>query len=442
MALSTPAPAAVLDLARARRLFERAAEINREESGPFLRLGWLALHEGQPEAALRHFLTAAGFKSPEGYFFAGYVKFRQGRYRDAAGYFQKVLEINAREKQISGRGVFSEGDVKLSSGPSLTPLEKSGVKALLFLYWTAAKLGGYPRSVPAEFRIKHDRHEVVNSKSEIRNPKQIQIPDNSHPKRFGIGILNFEIVSNFDIRISDFPAGVSDFPKGLRAVDVAAGDYDGDGWTDVFILRWKRPGLLYRNRGNGTFTDVTQAAGLGGVGGDGFSALFFDYDRDGRPDLLVTSHAPYEVALECLLRPDLRRVEWTPRLFRNRGGGHFEEVTSQVRLDRAYGTMQAAAVDVDQDGWTDVVLANGGLEEYRLEPSVILRNEEGKSFMELAHLPSLDAPMNARTLAVADVDGDGHIEVDLGDGVMIELRCSQGNSLTSRDRRLTASSQK
>jgi hypothetical protein len=180
-------------------------------------------------------------------------------------------------------------------------------------------------------------------------------------------------------------------------VDVAEGDVDGDGQKDLFVLRWKRPGLMYRNNGDGTFVDVTERAGLKNVGGDGFSALFFDYDGDGRQDLLVTSHAPYELALECLLRPDLKRSKWTPRLFHNRGHGPFEEVTAQVGLDRSYGTVQAAAVDVDQDGWTDLVLANGGLEEYRLEPSVILRNLQGKSFMEYAHVPSFDAPMNART---------------------------------------------
>jgi hypothetical protein len=499
--LSTPAPAAVLDVARARRAFERVTEINQEESGPFLRLGLLALHENQLEQALGHFLTAAGFKSPEGYFFAGYVKYRQGCYAEAVEYFQKVLQINEREKQISGRGVFSEGDVKSASGQTLTPLERSGIKALVFLYWTAAKLGGYPRGVPPEFRIKPRANEhgfTVTRVNQGAKPVSAPMPglngassgwewvrgDYNGDGRQDAYVINPGYVSmgrnalyrnNGNDRFSDVTeeAGLDgerataravfvdydrdgqmdivevgnaagDQPplrlfhnQGGRfeevhqragidfsgtAVAVAVGDADGDGWTDLFILRWKRPGLLYRNQGNGTFTDVTEQAGLAGVGGSGFSALFFDYDRDELLDLLVTAQAPYEIALECLLRPDLKREDWTPRLFRNRGNGQFEEATTQVGLDRSYGTMRAVAVDVDHDGWTDIVLANGGLEAYRLEPGVILRNIEGRKFVEGAHLPSFDAPVNARSLAVDGLAGDGRIELHLDRGLI--LQCS------------------
>ncbi|MBI3950734.1 MAG: VCBS repeat-containing protein [Acidobacteria bacterium] len=540
--LSTPAPGAVLDFERARRAFEGVTEINQEESGPFLRLGLLALHQGKLEEAMNRFLTAAGFKSPEGYFLAGYVKFSQGSYAEAAGYFQKVLEINAREKQISGRGVFSEGDVKpVSSKPSLTPLERSGLKALVFLSWTAAKLGGYPHGVAGEFRLQERAKEpgfttaafvkqavgraswadydgdgdldlaavaeqgmlrlYRNQRGGLQDVTQLAglprverrpappawqpvwgdyngdgrqdiyvmspgylgvgsnaLYRNSGSGRFtdvtaevGLGgkrataqavFLDYDRDGKMDIvevgnavekqpplRLFHNESGrfQEDHQRAKmnfsgNAVDVAVGDYDDDGWQDLFVLRWKQPGLLYRNTGNGTFSDMTQAAGLGGVGGDGFSALFFDYDRDGLMDLLVTSQAPYELALECLLTPDLKRSSWTPRLFRNRGSGQFEEVTTRVGLDRSYGTMQAAAVDVDQDGWTDIVLANGGLEEYRLEPSVILRNSEGQRFIEEAHWPAFNAPANAQSVAAADFDGDGQVELYFGGGFIVRLQ--------------------
>jgi tetratricopeptide (TPR) repeat protein len=537
IALSTPLPGADLDFERARQAFERVVEINREESGPFLRLGLVAVAEGKWDDAVRQFLIAAGFKSPEGTFLAGYVRFRQGRYREAARYFQTVLEMNAREKQISGRGVFSEGDVKTSSGQLLTPLEKSGIKALTFLHWAAERLGGYPHGVPAEFQIRARPGDLTlatthlagvagrvttadfdgdgdldvaalgengslkvfqNRRGTLELAFDLQPRARSAPTEtpweaiwgdydgdtrqdiylissgyMGVGTnVLYRNEGNGRFRDVTTEAGLSgrrataqalfaDYDRDGQldiveagnagaeqptvrlfhnqdgrfqevhqqakinfsgnAVAVAASDYDGDGWIDFFILRWKQSGVLYRNNGDGTFTDMTEAASLKGVGGDSFSALFFDYDRDGLQDLLVTSQAPYEIALESRLRPDLRRSSWTPKLFRNRGQGRFEDVTSQAGLDRSYGTMQAVAVDVNRDGWTDMVFANGGLEAHRLEPSAILLNEGGKSFTEHVLQFGANAPLNMQSVAAADFNGDGKVELIFSGGVIVTV---------------------
>jgi len=182
-----------------------------------------------------------------------------------------------------------------------------------------------------------------------------------------------------------------------HAVDAAVADVDADGRDDVFVLGWKAPGRLFRNTGE-RFEDVTGSAGLSSVGGDGFSALFFDFDADGDQDLLVTAHAAHELSLVRSTRGP------TPRFFRNDGRGHFTEGTSAVGLDKSFGVMHAVAADLDRDGFSDVVLALGGLDISHLEPSVVLRNERGEKLVPWALLPSRNEPHNAMGVAVSGAD--------------------------------------
>jgi len=147
--------------------------------------------------------------------------------------------------------------------------------------------------------------------------------------------------------------------------------------------------MLFRSNGEGDYSDVTKEAGLKQVGGNSYSAVFLDFNGDKKPDLFVSEWAPYELAIECLIRPEVTLSEGTPRLFR-KVNGRFEEVTAEVGLNHAYGTMRAVAADLDHDGWTDITLENGGPEEWRLEPSVLLHNEKGKRFIEWTHPLSRD----------------------------------------------------
>jgi hypothetical protein len=183
-----------------------------------------------------------------------------------------------------------------------------------------------------------------------------------------------------------------------NAVDAAVADFDGNGRADVFILGWKRPGRLFLNTPDG-FVDQTDEAGLQGVGGAGFSVVVLDYDRDGWQDLLVTARAPLELSLNRMLNAS-RSDRSTPRLFRNREG-RFEDVTARVDLNHHYGTMQAIPADLDGDGWTDVAFAHGGLERQHLEPSLVLRNDGGRKFVEWIYLPSPSRPLNAVGVTVS-----------------------------------------
>jgi Flp pilus assembly protein TadD len=534
--LAALAPGAVPDFDAARQAFLRSVEINREEAGPFLRLGLLELNHGKFSDALEHFRVAAGFASPEGLFWAGYTCLLLGRDHDAAGFFTRALDIYSHERSVTARGVLSEGDVLPAPGKPLTALERSGLKSLLFLYWTAQRRGGYAPHTAKEFRIQSAMlGRGGDPPSEATGPglplrvvtsipsggrgawgdydgdgepdlvvagRRLALYRNRHGRLLdttsstglsgvldawdalwvdadGDGHLDLYVLrsgyvgsgrnqlfrNNGGGQFTDITAAAglsnerstaracfADFDGDGRldlvevgarserhgavrvfrnvgsrfteqaasaglvsrptAVDCAVGDFDGDDKVDFFILHWKSSAVLYANRGNFRFEEVTKAAGLAGVGGRSFSAAFFDFDNDSRPDLLVSTQAPLEEVARSILQPQDRSARYTPRLFRNTGR-QFAEVTQRVGLHHAYGTMQAVVADFDRDGWQDVLLVNGGLEAARLEPSVILRNVGGGSFAESAFLPSLDHPANFLGGATMGRDKTGKLEVYL-----------------------------
>ena len=149
---------------------------------------------------------------------------------------------------------------------------------------------------------------------------------------------------------------------------VAVGDYDNDGYDDLFVCSAGR-NALYHNNGNGTFTDVTRGAGLDkpphtlSVG-----AAWFDYDRDGLPDLVVANYTvwdPYHdprctsEGVEYYCDPRLYAPSVPPRLYRNLGHGRFADVTEKSGLSKALGKgMGISIADYNGDGWPDIFIAN------------------------------------------------------------------------------------
>lgn len=168
------------------------------------------------------------------------------------------------------------------------------------------------------------------------------------------------------------PAGVA--AEGLFGMGVAVGDYDNDGLADLYVAGYGR-GVLYHNEGNGRFADVTAKAGVANAGKWGSSAAWCDYDRDGRLDLVIANYVDWSVKnnLYCgERRPGYRAYchpnkfrGQTPTLFRNQGDGAFKDVSAASGIASKSGNgLGVVCFDYDQDGWTDIFFANDGTENF------------------------------------------------------------------------------
>lgn len=218
---------------------------------------------------------------------------------------------------------------------------------------------------------------------------------------------------------------------GLRrtgwASGVTVGDYNNDGFDDLFITYYGQ-NVLYRNNGDGTFTDVTREAGLIYAGDKrwGSGCTFLDFDRDGHLDLFVANYVdlghgklpipgenPYcnfkGVPVNCGPRglPMARNS-----LYRNQGDGTFKEVTEASGINKATKTygMTAVAADFDNDGWTDLYVASDST------PSLLFRNQRHGTFLEEGvergvGLSSEGTEQAGMGVAVGDFNLDGNLDI-------------------------------
>ena len=173
----------------------------------------------------------------------------------------------------------------------------------------------------------------------------------------------------------------------LYGMGVAVGDYDNDGYDDLFVTAYGQ-NHLFHNNGNGTFTDVTQKAGLQGPREFNTSAAWVDYDKDGHLDLVVGNYVQWtpQTDLYCTLVGKSKSY-CTPesykgtsvRLWHNRGDGTFEDVTQKAGLgDPTSKTLGVAILDYDNDGWPDLLFSND------TQPNKLYRNNGNGTFTEKA----------------------------------------------------------
>jgi len=190
---------------------------------------------------------------------------------------------------------------------------------------------------------------------------------------------------------------------------VTAADYDNDGWPDLYVSNLGGGNFLYRNDGDGTFTELGTGARAPGPG-QGFPTWFFDYDNDGYPDLFVGSSVASidEVARAYLKLP---RNGTTLKLYRNLRDGSFEDVTRQVGLDTVLMVMGANFGDIDNDGFLDIYLGTGNPSYGSLTGSRLLRNKDGAAFVDVTSASGTGELHKGHGVAFADLDHDGDEEI-------------------------------
>lgn len=215
------------------------------------------------------------------------------------------------------------------------------------------------------------------------------------------------------LRFTDVTAA-SGIAEDAYGMGVATGDFDNDGWIDLYVTNYGSNRLL-RNKGDGTFADVTRAAGADDPRWS-TAASFVDYDRDGLLDLFVANYLDFTYAnhVECRARSTAidycgpQRYKGVPdRLFRNRGNGTFEDVGLKLGIGKPAGKgLGVVAADFDRDGWVDLYVANDG------EPNFLWMNQQGRGFEERAVLAGSalnreGQPEASMGVDAGDYDGDG-----------------------------------
>jgi len=187
------------------------------------------------------------------------------------------------------------------------------------------------------------------------------------------------------------------------------GDYDGDRWPDLFISNLEREKRLYRNNRDGTFTDVAPSLGLSGPRRS-FPAWFWDFDNDGILDLYVSAYGAdiWDLAASALGQPVATPLA---RLWRGDGKGGFSDVARRCNLVRPNAPMGANFGDLDNDGWLDFYLGTGYPSYDAVMPNVMFRNRRGESFADVSTAGGFAHLQKGHAVVFADLDNDGDQDI-------------------------------
>lgn len=217
------------------------------------------------------------------------------------------------------------------------------------------------------------------------------------------------------------------------SMGVTVGDYNNDGYPDLYLSNYG-PNVLFKNNGNGTFSDVTKKANVAGGKECSVGAVWFDYDNDGKLDLYVGNYLNFDPQYKYFYAPDgfPSPLAYDPQpdvLYHNNGDGTFEDVTKAMGInDRDGRAMGVGAVDYDDDGFMDIYVANDHSMNY------LWHNNGGKGFTDVG-IPSGTAfgqsGESAISMAVdfADYNGDGLMDIFVSDDKYCRLYENLGNGI-------------
>ncbi len=208
--------------------------------------------------------------------------------------------------------------------------------------------------------------------------------------------------------------------EGLFGMGVAVGDYDNDGFPDLLVLGYGRC-ILYHNNGKGTFSDVTARAGVANAGRWASSAAWFDYDNDGRLDLVIANYIDWSPdrnfwcgehgpGMRSYCHPDDYNGE-APTLYHNNGDGTFTDVSKKSGLGLNPGNgLGVVTFDYDDDGWQDVFIANDSMANF------LFHNNRDGTFREVGYIAGVAVSADGLPEAgmgtdAADTTGDGRMDL-------------------------------
>jgi len=208
--------------------------------------------------------------------------------------------------------------------------------------------------------------------------------------------------------------------EGLFGMGIAVGDYDNDGFPDLFICGYGRS-ILYHNNGDGTFTDVTKQAGVENVGRWASSAAWFDSNNDGHLDLVIANYVDWSAernfwcgdrgpGMRSYCHPDVYHGQ-PPTLYRNNGNGTFTDVSKESGLAaKPANGLGVVTFDYDNDGWQDIFIANDSM------PNSLFHNNRDGTFTELAYLAGVAVsndglPEAGMGTDAADTTGSARLDI-------------------------------
>ena len=243
----------------------------------------------------------------------------------------------------------------------------------------------------------------------------------------GGGDTNTLYRNDFDGTFTDATAAAGlQEARGTRTIGNCWGDYDDDGWPDLFVSGYETANRLYRNNGNGTFTNRAAEAGLldDELLTTGYTCFFFDYDNDLDLDILRPALAPWNDVLLGLSDryddlPAEKKEEMLrhgTRLYRNNGDGTFTDVSVEAGFIHPNGAMGTGVADLDNDGYLDIYFGTGDPAIERMEPDRLYRNNGDGTFTDLTFAAGVANVGKGHGETFVDIDLDGDLEIYAPEG--------------------------